>query len=350
VSPELARPARADRRDATPASAATAQPVASCCAPERLGRAPAEGRSSRRPGATVRGGAHDDHDHDDDDGLVEIPAGTFTMGTDRGDGDPADGEGPAHEVRLSTYRIATTSVTNARFARFVEATGHRTGAEVLGDSFVFGGLLPDDFPPTRGVAAAPWWRLVEGADWCHPEGPGSSLAGRARHPVVHVSWDDARAYCRWTGARLPTEAEWERAARGGLEEQRFPWGDDREPAGHARMNVFQGDFPIHDPSADGWRGTNPVDAYSPNGFGLFDTTGNVWEWCADHFDPAYYRVSPLVDPRGPHRGSHRVMRGGSYLCHDSYCNRYRVDARSGTTPDSTTGNIGFRVAAAAADV
>jgi sulfatase modifying factor 1 len=311
-----------------------AEPVAPCCAPGRTGGAPVGGRT--RPG-----GRRSAPDGSPD--LVEIPAGCFTMGTDRGDGDPADGEGPAHVVHLAAYRIAPTAVTNADFARFVAATGHRTVAEGIGDSFVFAGHLPDDHPPTRAVAATPWWRLVEGADWRHPEGPASSIEGRERHPVVHVAWTDARAYCAWSGTRLPTEAEWERAARGGLDGVRFPWGDEREPGGEPRMNVFRGRFPRPD---DPERcGTCPVDAYAPNGLGLHNTTGNVWELCADRFDPRYYRASPATDPRGPHRGAHRVMRGGSYLCHESYCNRYRVDARSATTPDSATGNVGFRVAA-----
>jgi len=209
---------------------------------------------------------------------------------------------------------------------------------------VFGGLLPDDFPPTAGVEHAPWWRQVHGADWWHPEGPHADLTGRAGHPVVHVSWGDAQAFCEWSGTRLPTEAEWEYAARGGLDGHHFPWGDDVEPGGEHGMNVFQGRFPSENTCADGYAGTAPVDEFAPNGYGLFNTTGNVWEWCGDWFDPGYYRVSPVEDPRGPGTGTHRVMRGGSYLCHASYCGRYRVDARSGTEPDSSTGNIGFRCA------
>lgn len=265
------------------------------------------------------------------------------MGTDDPKGYASDGEGPAHRVTLDAFSIGAHAVTNRQFAAFVAATGHRSTAERIGNSFVFGGLLPDDFPPTRGVASAPWWREVEGADWAHPEGAHSDVADRADHPVVHVSWLDANAYCAWAGARLPTEAEWERAARGGREQQHFPWGDEREPQGEHRMNVFQGHFPADDTGADGWVGTCPVGSYPPNGFGLFETTGNVWEWCADWFDPTYYRRSPDHAPPGPPDGAARVMRGGSYLCHESYCWRYRVDARSANTPDSSAGNIGFRV-------
>jgi len=276
--------------------------------------------------------------------MANVPAGAFTMGTDDARGYAEDGEGPPHEVELPAFEIAVHAVTNAWFARFVEETGHVSTAEHFGDSFVFAGLLPDDFPPTRGVAAAPWWRQVVGASWRTPEGPHSDLAGRDEHPVVHVSWDDAQAFCAWSGTRLPTEAEWERAARGGLEGSHFPWGDDREPAGEHRMNVWQGSFPGHDTAEDGWSGTCPVGSFPPNALGLHEVTGNVWEWCADWFDPGYYARSPRVAPTGPEVGTSRVMRGGSYLCHESYCWRYRVDARSSNTPESTTGNLGFRVA------
>jgi formylglycine-generating enzyme required for sulfatase activity len=276
-------------------------------------------------------------------GAVWLPGGEFQMGNEAPGGYPADGEGPVHRVRLTPFAIEACAVTNERFAAFVQATDHRTDAERYGWSFVFAGLLPDGFPETRAVAHAPWWRQVHGADWRHPEGPDSDLEGRADHPVVHVSWNDATAFCSWSGARLPTEAEWEFAARGGLAGQRFPWGSELEPGGVHRMNVFQGSFPADNTCADGYAGAAPVDAYGANGFGLHNMTGNVWEWCADWFDPYYYGASPLEDPPGPPRGTHRVMRGGSYLCHESYCNRYRVDARSANEPDSSTGNLGFRV-------
>ena len=279
--------------------------------------------------------------------MLTIPAGVFTMGTDDPKGYPADGEGPPHEVELPAYELASCAVTNDQFEAFVTATGHRTSAEQYGTSFVFGGLLPDDFPPTRGVAAAPWWRQVEGADWRHPEGPQSDVTDRGSHPVVHISWLDASAFCAWSGTRLPTEAEWERAARGGLEGCHYPWGDELEPGGEHRMNVFQGEFPQANTAADGWDGTCPVGSFAPNGFGLFEMTGNTWEWCSDWFAPDAYRSAPRTAPTGPPSGSARVMRGGSYLCHDSYCWRYRVDARSANTPDSSTGNLGFRVARSA---
>src|SRR3954454_16517799 len=266
------------------------------------------------------------------------------MGTDGTYGYGEDGEGPAHEVELAPFSIGRHTVTNAEFAAFVEATGHRTEAEEFGCSFVFAGLLPAGFPPTRAVAGAPWWRLAEGADWAHPEGAQSAIEDRPDHPVVHVSWNDASAFCAWAGARLPTEAEWEYAARGGRVGGRFPWGDELEPGGEHRMNVFQGVFPAHNNLEDGYAGTAPVGAFAPNGYVLHGVTGNVWEWTADWFDRAYYAVSPRQDPQGPPGGAARGMRGGSYLWQPSYCNRSRVDARSSNAPDSTTGNLGFRVA------
>jgi len=248
------------------------------------------------------------------------------MGAEDPDGVVADREGPVREVELAPFRIEAFAVTNRRFAEFVEATGHVTDAERYRWSFVFAGLLPDNFPPTAAIPGAPWWRQVEGADWRHPEGPRSSNEDRLDHPVVHVSWLDANAFCAWAGTRLPSESEWEYAARGGLVQKRFPWGDELEPGGEHRMNVWQGTFPKHNTLADGWLGTCPVDEFEPNGFELFNASGNVWEWCANDFDG---------------RGL-KAIRGGSYLCHASYCNRYRVAARSSNTPDSSTGNMGFR--------
>jgi formylglycine-generating enzyme required for sulfatase activity len=276
--------------------------------------------------------------------VLCLAGGTFLMGSTGPLAYPTDGEGPVRRVTVSPFAIAPTAVSNADFDRFVKATGHVTVAERLGTSFVFAGLLPNDFPPTRGVAQAPWWREVEGADWRRPEGPHSTIEGRLDHPVLHASWDDAAAYCRWVGGRLPTEAEWEYAARGGLEGQPFPWGAELEPHGAHRMNVWQGTFPREDLAADGFAGTCPVDAFTPNAFGLYNATGNVWEWCADWFHPTFHTRDRRTDPRGPRAGTHRASRGGSYLCHASYCRRYRVSARNALPPDSSTGNVGFRSA------
>nr|WP_017237600.1 formylglycine-generating enzyme family protein [Streptomyces sp. SS] len=271
-----------------------------------------------------------------------MEGGWFLMGSDDALAYPEDGEGPVRRVRVSPFGVDPYCVTNARFAEFVSATGHVTDAERYRTSFVFGGLLPDDFPPTRAVAAAPWWREVPGADWRHPEGPGSTTAGREDHPVVHVSWHDATAYCAWSGLRLPTEAEWEYAARGGLEGAPFPWGGELQPGGLHAMNVWNGSFPSHNTLEDGHLGTCPVDAFAPNGYGLHNMTGNVWEWTADWFHPTWHATGPSENPTGPPTGTARALRGGSYLCHASYCRRYRVSARMPNTPDSSTGNIGFR--------
>ncbi|MFJ3880160.1 formylglycine-generating enzyme family protein [Streptomyces sp. NPDC090077] len=264
--------------------------------------------------------------------LLALPGGRFLMGTEDPDGFPADAEGPVREVAVEPFRIAATTVTNAGFATFVKATGHVTEAERFGFSFTFGAFLTGEVAAaSRPVPGVPWWRAVEGASWRSPEGPGSHVTDRQNHPVVHVSWNDAQAYCAWSGTRLPTEAEWEYAARGGLEQRRYPWGDELTPGGRHMCNIWQGEFPVLNTGADGHVSTAPAKSFRPNGFGLYNAVGNVWEWCADRFTPG-------------EEGA-RAMRGGSYLCHDSYCNRYRVAARSSNTPDSSTGNIGFRVAA-----
>jgi formylglycine-generating enzyme required for sulfatase activity len=306
-----------------------------CCAP---------GRGASTPPATdiVDPGAAAGHIDLD---LVDVPAGEFTMGTDAPRPWPGDGEGPARTVTLDAYRIGRYAVSNEQFAVFVDATGYVTDAERYGWTFVFHLLLPDDFPPTRAVAATPWWRQAEGGDWRHPFGPQSDLDGLRDHPAVHISWNDAVAFCRWAGVRLPTEAEWERAARGGLEGTVYPWGDEFAPHGVTMCNIFEGTFPGVNTGADGFIGTAPVDAFEPNGFGLHNVAGNAWEWCSDWFDPTFHRTSTPINPTGPPRGRQRVIRGGSYLCHDSYCDRYKLSARSSNEPDASTGNLGFRVAA-----
>ena len=309
-----------------------------CCGPRRAD----VGGVRRSPVSKLLRG----HPGEDDRNMSLISAGAFRYGCDRREGHPGDGEGPSVLVHVDTFRIDRCAVTNARFSRFVAATGHATEAERHGWSFVFAGLLPDDFEDTRGVAAAPWWRQVIGADWRHPEGPHSDPAGRGDHPVVHVSYDDALAFCAWAGKRLPTEAEWEKAARGGLAAARFPWGDKEAPGGVAQCNVWQGSFPDRNDLDDGYYGLAPVGKFAPNGYGLHDMAGNAWEWCADWFAPRrFVRESasvPIDSPQGPAEGELRVMRGGSYLCHPSYCWRYRNAARSASSPESATGHIGFR--------
>jgi formylglycine-generating enzyme required for sulfatase activity len=287
--------------------------------------------------------------------MALIPAGEFEMGTDGDYGFPLDGEGPAHAVKLAAFYLDVTCVTNEQFNAFVNATGYKTESERFGWSFVFFGHLSAKQQATAvrlRVLGSEWWCRVDGATWRHPEGPGSHIKQRWAHPVVQVSWSDAVAYATWVGKRLPTEAEWEYAARGGLAQKRFPWGDELEPEGRHRMNVWQGVFPTANTEADGHFGPAPAKSYRANGYGLYQMTGNVWEWCADWFDAATYRRNargqPCVNPTGPGTGDRRVMRGGSYLCHASYCNRYRTDARSSNTPDSATTNLGFRCARDAA--
>ncbi|KAF1048216.1 formylglycine-generating enzyme family protein [Xylophilus sp.] len=291
-----------------------------CCAARRTAAAqPAPALPASRGGTDAAGP------------FIDLPGGRFLMGTDDAEGFPGDGEGPVRAVEVAPFSIAAHPITNAQFARFADAAGYTTEAERWGSAFVFLGHLPPARRAALGagrVAGTPWWALVDGACWRHPEGPGSDLAARADHPVVQVSWHDAQAFCAWAGARLPTEAEWEYAARGGLVQQRYAWGDDFTPGGRWMCNTWQGRFPEYDTGEDGFAGTSPVGAYPPNGYGLFDVAGNVWEWCADRFAP---------------RDDARAMRGGSFLCHASYCNRYRVAARSSNTPDSATANIGFRV-------
>jgi sulfatase modifying factor 1 len=278
-------------------------------------------------------------------GMVLLEGGEFVMGNTGPWAYPGDGEGPLRRVRLDPFWIDSNALSNAEFAAFIEDTNYVTEAERFGWSFVFAGLLPDDFQPTRGVAQAPWWRQVEGADWRRPEGPQSDLDTRMDHPVVHVSWNDARAYCEWADKRLPSEAEWEYAARGGLEAKVFPWGDELEPDGEHRMNVWQGAFPRENTCADGFYGTCPVGAFPANGYALHNMTGNVWEWCADWYSSDFHTRDRRTNPQGPPRGTHRSTRGGSYLCHHSYCRRYRVAARNSLQPESTTGNTGFRCVA-----
>jgi formylglycine-generating enzyme required for sulfatase activity len=276
--------------------------------------------------------------------AISLPGGTFLMGTDYRDAFLADGEGPVRPVFLSPFAIDTYPVTNRDFTAFVSATNYVTESEHFQWSFVFWAhLSPEQLDELveDTVAAAPWWCQVPGASWLHPEGPGSHIDERPNHPVVHVSWNDAAAYAKWAGQSLPTEAQWEYAARGGLEQKLYPWGDELTPGGLHLCNIWQGEFPRIDTAEDGFAGACPVDAFPPNPFGLYSITGNVWEWCSDWFD-TNFTTAEQDNPMGPTTGQTKVMKGGSFLCHASYCNRYRVAARTSNTPDSATSNIGFR--------
>ena len=307
----------------------------------------------------------------DTKGMIWIPGGEFTMGTNSEKGRPE--EKPAHRVRVDGFWMDETEVTNEQFAAFVESTGYKTTSEkapVLEEimkqvqpgtpppkkeDLVAGSLV---FQPTKGKVNlddySQWWRWTPGADWRHPEGPASNLEGRANHPVVHISWDDAVAYCKWAGKRLPTEAEWEFAARGGLENKFYVWGDEPFSAAKPQCNAFQGSFPNSNAKSDGFERTAPVKSYPPNGYGLFDMAGNVWEWCADWYKVDLYaeqaKLGVVANPKGPAKSfdprhpfePRRVQRGGSFLCSDDYCMRYRPSARQGSTADTGMSHVGFR--------
>ncbi|GAB2539465.1 formylglycine-generating enzyme family protein [Gracilibacillus alcaliphilus] len=274
------------------------------------------------------------------DGMVYLAGGEYLMGTDQEEGFKADGEGPVQKVTVAPFYMDQTTVTNQQFQEFVEATDYQTESEKYGWSFVFYQFIAEDFPGNvQKVPQTPWWLAAEGAYWYQPEGIGSNLEGRMDHPVIHVSWNDAIAYCHWAGKRLPTEAEWEYAARGGLVQKRFPWGDELTPNEEHYCNIWQGDFPRHNTKEDGYVGTAPAQSFPANGYGLYNMSGNVWEWCADTFQ---VDRQGKIDQKQVAGNLSKVMRGGSYLCHHSYCNRYRVAARSSNTVESSSGNIGFR--------
>lgn len=306
-------------------------------------------------------------------GMKWISSGVLTMGTD----DPKSqaNERPAHKVQIDGFWMDEHLVTNAEFKKFVEKTGYLTTAERKPDWEDLKKQLPPNTskpdesllvagslvftPPSHPVPLNNlhgWWSWVKGANWQHPEGPASNLKGRENHPVVHVSWDDANAYAKWIGKRLPTEAEWEYAARGGLENKRYPWGDEFKPNGKFMANTFQGEFPHKAIAEDGYVGTSPVKTYPANGYGLYDMVGNVWEWTNDWYHatiyqqlakqpmcPNYAGPAHTFDPQDPY-ATKRVIKGGSFLCHVDYCESYRPSARRGQTPDTGTSHIGFRLA------
>ena len=279
-------------------------------------------------------------------GMVRLDGGSFLMGSDGKETWPQDGEGPVREINLSPFWIDETTVTNEKFSSFVAETDYLTDAERIGWSFVFFDLVPKATirkGKTRPVAGKEWWLGVEDANWRKPAGSGTNLKKIMDHPVVHVSWNDALAYAEWIGKRLPTEAQWEYSARGGREQTIFPWGNDLLPSdGRHRCNVWQGDFPRKNTLKDGYLATAPVHAFPPNEFGLRNMIGNVWEWCHDLWSTDFHRIGPRIDPIGSPHGDRHVAKGGSFLCHHSYCNRYRCSARISNLPDDSACNWGFR--------
>ena len=300
-------------------------------------------------------------------GMVWIKGGIFSMG---GDNEQAsEDEFPKHQVEVGGFWMDATEVTNAKFAEFVKATGYITTAEQKPDWEELKKQLPLDTPkPDDNVLVASslvfkappsavnlqdysqWWVWTEGADWKHPDGPASNIKGKENHPVVHISWYDAQAYCKWAGKRLPTESEWEWAARGGLSNQIYPWGN--EPINKGKANYWQGRFPNNNTEEDKFYYAAPVKNFQPNGYGLYDMAGNVWEWCSDYYKNDYYSEikTGAKNPAGPKKSfdpdeplaQKRVIRGGSFLCNDSYCSGYRVARRMKSTEDSSMQHVGFR--------
>jgi formylglycine-generating enzyme required for sulfatase activity len=324
-----------------------------CCA-----RAPSRASLTQIPAALASSASIGPAAVEPVEGMVRIEGGRFWMGSD--DPEMPDAS-PWHQVTVAPFLIDRTEVTNADFERFVRATGYVTTAERRLDPRQYPGVPADALVPAGIVFAPPespgrrsdplaWWRLVPGASWRRPEGPGSSIVGRERYPVVQVSWDDAAAYAKWAGKRLPTEAEWEMAARGGLVKKPFTWGDELRPGGRWLVNVWQGTFPTENTAEDGFAGLAPVGSFPPNGFGLYDMAGNVWEWTADWYRPDYYAKSPANDPRGPADSfdpdepgvPKRVTKGGSFLCARERCRRYQPGGRGKAAPDSGTSHTGFR--------
>jgi formylglycine-generating enzyme required for sulfatase activity len=295
--------------------------------------------------------------------MVQVPGGTFLMGSDH----HYPEEAPAHSVTVEGFRIDRHPVTNREFARFVAKTRYVTLAERAPDPADYPGAQPDLLVPASTVFRAPpyrvdlrnaynWWTYVPGANWRHPQGPGSSIKKKPDHPVVHVAWADVEAYARWVGKELPTEAEWEFAARGGLDGAEFAWGDELNPGGQWMANTWQGEFPVENLGLDGYEGTAPVGSFPPNGYGLVDMIGNVWEWSADWFqahgeiahacctvtDPRGGERERSVDPDDAARVARKVMKGGSHLCAPNYCRRYRPAARMAQAVDTSTSHLGFR--------
>ena len=273
--------------------------------------------------------------------FENLEGGWFLMGSEEKYVFPGDGEGPVRKIFVDKYSISKYSVTVSEFKRFINATNYVTDAERFGWSFVFFDQLKNN-SFTESVQNAPWWIKVEKACWNLPDGENIDINKYADHPVTHISWQDAQEYCKWSGTRLPTEAEWEFAARGGLDQKKYPWGDELNLGGETLCNIFDGDFPDKNNAPENMRFTTNVDMFKPNNFGLYNMVGNVWEWTQDWFT-RFHNPEINVNPTGPEKGNNKVIRGGSFLCHDSYCNRYRTSSRTSNSIDSSTSNMGFRI-------
>ncbi|MGQ7947293.1 formylglycine-generating enzyme family protein [Flavobacterium sp. WC2509] len=307
------------------------------------------------------------------EGMVKITGNEYLMGASDDEG-RAD-EYPQHKVKVNSFWMDATEVTNAQFEKFVKATGYITTAEIKPDweeikkQLPLGTPKPDEsvlvaaslvFTPTTTAVplndASQWWKWIKGTNWKHPHGPESSIKGKENYPVVHISWDDANAYAKWSGKRLPTEAEWEFAARGGLIDKKYFWGNDAPEKGKPKANIWQGKFPYLNTAVDKFIGAAPVKSFLPNGYGLYDMAGNVWEWCSDWYTPEYYNElgnNTTDNPKGPSKSydpmepttPKKVVRGGSFLCNASYCKGYRVTARMKSSPDTGLEHTGFRCVA-----
>ena len=309
----------------------------SCCSPQRPDNGSLVVSQDYLPGSGLP-----------ESNFVTIPAGEFAMGTNDAFY-PTDGEGPSRSIWLDELEIAPFAVMNSEFAVFVAATGYLTEAEIFGWSYVFNGFIDEKTASKQVVgvsASAPWWLAIEGASWFKPFGNSQTIEDLLDHPVVHVTHNDALEFCKWSGYILPTEAQWEKASRGGLSGKLYPWGDDLLDDGNHQSNIWQGKFPHLNTKEDGFFGTAPVDSYQPNNFGLYNTVGNIWEWTNDFWSARWHipeGTETRRNPLGPQKTSgNRVLKGGSFLCHDSYCYRYRNSARTFNSPSTSTSHIGFR--------
>ncbi len=309
-----------------------------CCSPQRSDNSPVTVACEYLPGSGLTESSN----------FVAIPAGGFRLGADDSFY-PTDGENPSRSVWLDEFKISQFSVTNLEFAAFVEATSYKTEAEIYGWSYVFNGFIDETTASKQvaGVAAsAPWWLAIEGAFWFKPYGNSQTVEGFLNHPVVHVTHNDSLEFCKWSGYKLPTEAQWEKASRGGLEAKLYPWGDDLLNGGEHQTNIWQGEFPRLNTKDDGYSGTAPVNSYAPNGFGIYNTVGNIWEWTADFWSARWHipqNEETRKNPSGPPKISgNKVLKGGSFMCHASYCYRYRNSARTFSSPNTSTSHIGFR--------